>query len=133
MHSTRFERTPPSPALIEQSLRGSVLQSFWVEDAPLFDAPPAFTGKVRCDLAIVGAGYTGLWTAFLAKARHPEWRVIVLEAQDPGWAASGRNGGFVESTLTHGESNGKTRYPAEYDQLDGAGLDNLDAIRKDRL
>jgi glycine/D-amino acid oxidase-like deaminating enzyme len=130
MHSTRFERTPPSPALIEQSLRGSVLQSFWVEDAPLFDAPPAFTGKVRCDLAIVGAGYTGLWTAFLAKARHPEWRVIVLEAQDPGWAASGRNGGFVESTLTHGESNGKTRYPAEYDQLDGAGLDNLDAIEK---
>jgi len=85
MHSTRFERTPPSPALIEQSLRGSVLQSFWVEDAPLFDAPPAFTGKVRCDLAIVGAGYTGLWTAFLAKARHPEWRVIVLEAQEPGW------------------------------------------------
>ena len=130
MHSTRFERTPPSPALIEQSLRGSVLQPFWVEDAPLFDTTPAFTGKVRCDLAIVGAGYTGLWTAFLAKARHPEWRVIVLEAQDPGWAASGRNGGFVESTLTHGESNGKTRYPAEYDQLDGAGLDNLDAIEK---
>ncbi len=130
MHQTRFERSVPSQNIIEHALRGSVQKSFWVEDAPLGHPLLSLTGQISCDLAIVGAGYTGLWTAFLAKARHPEWRVVVLEAENPGWAASGRNGGFVESTLTHGESNGKRRYRAEYDQLDKAGLDNLDAIEK---
>ena len=80
MHQTRFERTVPSESVIEHALRGSVQKSFWVEDAPLGHPLLSLTGQISCDLAIVGAGYTGLWTAFLAKARHPEWRVVVLEA-----------------------------------------------------
>lgn len=129
MHTTVFERHVVSESLIDESLAGSTLSSFWVDDAQI-PALPRFTGTTHCDLAVVGAGYTGLWTALLAKQRHPEWRVVVVEAKTPGWAASGRNGGFVESTLTHGESNGKTRYPKEYEVLDQAGLDNLDAIEK---
>ena len=66
--------------------------------------------------------------ALLAKERNPDQRVIVLEGKTCGWAASGRNGGFVESTLTHGESNGRSRFAAEYDQLDRLGLANLDEI-----
>ena len=128
--TTVFERHPASPSAIAHSLEGSVKKPFWVDDAPPEPLGNALRGTLVCDLAIVGAGYTGLWTALQAKARHPEWRVVVLEGKTPGWAASGRNGGFVEATLTHGESNGKTRFPAEYDVLDRAGLDNLDAIEK---
>jgi glycine/D-amino acid oxidase-like deaminating enzyme len=128
--TTVFERQPADQATIERSLRNSVLAPFWVEDAPPPETGKPLQGTIECDLAIVGAGYTGLWTALLAKQRHPEWRVVVLEGKTPGWAASGRNGGFVEATLTHGESNGKTRFPEEYDLLDQAGLDNLDEIEK---
>jgi glycine/D-amino acid oxidase-like deaminating enzyme len=49
------------------------------------------------DLAIVGGGYTGLWTAIRAKERDPERSVVIVEASTIGWAASGRNGGFVEA------------------------------------
>ena len=128
MNTTVFERQPASNSVIDHSLSGSVRKAFWVDDAGHDGSLPRFAGSIACDLAIVGAGYTGLWTALEAKKRHPEWRIVVLEAKEPGWAASGRNGGFVESTLTHGESNGRRRYPDEYEVLDQAGLDNLDAI-----
>ena len=128
MHSTVFERNQISDETISHSLASSVRKAFWVEDAGRDSSLTRFAGSVDCDLAIVGAGYTGLWTAIEAKRRHPDWRVVVLEAKEPGWAASGRNGGFVESTLTHGESNGRRRYPKEYEVLDQAGLENLDAI-----
>lgn len=128
MNTTVFERQPASDSVIEHALSGSVRKAFWVDDAGQDQTLPRFAGSIQCDLAIVGAGYTGLWTALEAKRRHPEWRVVVLEAKEPGWAASGRNGGFVESTLTHGESNGRARYPDEYEVLDRAGLENLDAI-----
>ena len=129
MHTTVFERHSVSESLIDESLAGSKQASFWVDDVTIASLAH-YTGTTHCDLAVVGAGYTGLWTALLAKKRHPDWRVVVVEAKTPGWAASGRNGGFVESTLTHGESNGKCRYPKEYAVLDQAGLDNLDAIEK---
>ena len=128
MNTTVFERHQVNQSVLDNSLSASVRKSFWIEDAGVDSSLSAFSGSASCDLAIVGAGYTGLWTAIEAKRRHPNWRVIVLEAKDPGWAASGRNGGFVESTLTHGEANGKQRYPDEYEILDQAGLDNLDAI-----
>ncbi len=65
------------------------------------------------DLAIVGGGYTGLWTAIRAKERDPERSVVIVEASTIGWAASGRNGGFVDASLTHGEANGERRWPEE--------------------
>ena len=128
--TTVFERQVPSAQVIDHSLVQSIATPFWTDDAPLERALPSLRGTLTCDLAIVGAGYTGLWTAFLAKQRHPNWRVVVLEGQSAGWAASGRNGGFVESTLTHGENNGRTRFPDDYEVLDQAGLANLDAIEQ---
>lgn len=130
MNSTVFERQPASDSLIDHALSGAVLSPFWTEDAPSGADLPGFSGVADCDLVVVGAGYTGLWTALEATNRHPDWKVIVVEASQPGWAASGRNGGFVESTLTHGESNGRSRFPDEYDQLDQAGLENLNAIAR---
>jgi glycine/D-amino acid oxidase-like deaminating enzyme len=85
---------------------------------------------VSADLAIVGGGYCGLWTAVLAKRRNPDARVVLLEAKEIGWAASGRNGGFVDASLTHGESNGQARWPKELKTLDRLGLENLDSIER---
>ena len=60
----------------------------------------------RADLVVVGGGYTGLWTALRAKERDPGRDVVLLEAARCGEAASGRNGGFAEPSLTHGFANG---------------------------
>ena len=58
--------------------------------------------------------------------------MVLLEAQTVGWAASGRNGGFCEASLTHGEDNGRSRWPEEYDVLERLGRRaNLDAFEAD--
>ena len=82
------------------------------------------------DLVVVGGGFLGLWTALLAKEREPSLRVVLLEQARVGWAASGRNGGFCESSLTHGEENGKRRWPDEFNALEALGAENLDAIEE---
>src|SRR5438094_4090989 len=52
-------------------------------------------GPTEVDVAIVGAGYTGLWTAYYLKRAQPSLRVAVLERERAGFGASGRNGGWV--------------------------------------
>ncbi|OPC77859.1 FAD-dependent oxidoreductase [Embleya scabrispora] len=100
----------------------------WLDD-PAAPAPaPALTGAATADLVVVGGGYTGLWTALRAKEREPARDVVLLEARTCGWAASGRNGGFVASSLTHGFLNGHDRWPDEIRTLERLGVDNLDAI-----
>lgn len=69
--------------------------SWWLADCGEDAALPPFHGEDHADVAIVGGGYTGLWTALALKEREPELDVVVLEAQTCGWAASGRNGGSV--------------------------------------
>jgi glycine/D-amino acid oxidase-like deaminating enzyme len=56
---------------------------------------PPLPGSTEADVAIVGAGYTGLWTAYYLKLAEPSLRVIVLERELAGFGASGRNGGWV--------------------------------------
>jgi glycine/D-amino acid oxidase-like deaminating enzyme len=129
MGTTVFERRRPAQSVIDQSLRDTALRVFWLDDV---ERPqhPTLTGNVRADLAIVGGGYAGLWTAVRAKERNPERRVVLLEASRIAWAASGRNGGFCEASLTHGHENGLTRWPEEIDRLEELGLENLDGIEQ---
>jgi hypothetical protein len=100
--------------------------SYWLAASPS-PRDPLTMGTV-CDLAVIGGGFSGLWTALLAKERHPNRTVVLLEGNRVGWAASGRNGGFCEASLTHGEANGRERFPAEFDVLQRFGAENLDAI-----
>jgi glycine/D-amino acid oxidase-like deaminating enzyme len=75
------------------------LPSWWLEDALAREgdpAPaPALAGDATADVAIVGGGYTGLWTALVLREQSPELRVTLLEAEICGHGPSGRNGGFV--------------------------------------
>lgn len=100
---------------------------YWL-DRPGPTPQPALVGRTEADLAVVGGGYTGLWTALLAKERDPARDVVLLEARTAGWAASGRNGGFCSASLTHGLRNGMDRFPAEMPVLTRLGRENLDAI-----
>src|SRR5204862_455503 len=98
-------------------------------DGPAAAAPRGpLRGGAACDLAVVGGGFSGLWTALLAKEANPGRSVLLIEGNRIGWAASGRNGGFCEASLTHGADNGRERFPAEFGTLQRLGAENLDAI-----
>ncbi|WP_404431076.1 FAD-binding oxidoreductase [Microbacterium lacus] len=131
MGTTVYERDRPSASLLTTSLAESRHSVFWLDDLPASPARAPLTGAHTADLVIVGAGYTGLWTALQAKRRDPDARVIVIEARTVGWAASGRNGGFCEASLTHGRDNGLSRWPNEIDHLDELGMANLDGMGDD--
>jgi glycine/D-amino acid oxidase-like deaminating enzyme len=77
------------------------------------------------DVVIVGAGFTGLWTALALTDTDPALRVVVLEAETVAFGASGRNGGFCEASLTHGLANGIRHFPDELDRLEAEGIANL--------
>jgi len=102
---------------------------YWLDADPLEPLPhPSLIGDVTADLCIVGAGYTGLWTALLAKEADPEREVIVVEQRETGAGASGRNGGFCSYSLTHGFMNGYSRFKDEMAIIERLGRENLDAI-----
>jgi glycine/D-amino acid oxidase-like deaminating enzyme len=84
--------------------------SYWW--ASLGGAPPRrapLPGPRECDVAIVGAGYTGLWTAYYLKRADPSLEIVVLEREHAGFGASGRNGGWVSGLL----AGSRERWAAE--------------------
>ncbi|QNQ89299.1 FAD-dependent oxidoreductase [Corynebacterium poyangense] len=100
----------------------------WFDDPRRPEPRPSLSGAHSADLVIVGGGFTGLWAALLAKEQQPDRRVILIEANTVGWAASGRNGGFCSASLTHGYDNGKKHLPNEVDVLEQLGMENLAEI-----
>lgn len=82
-------------------------------------------GDSSADLVVVGAGLTGLWAAVHAAEAQPGRRVVLLEGQHVGAGASGRNGGFVSPSLTHGLAHGVATWPEELPQLLRLGHQNL--------
>ena len=101
---------------------------YWLESAEIPESNPTLVRDEHCDLCIVGGGYTGLWTAILAKERDPSRDVVLIDKGEVGGAASGRNGGFMEASLTHGVGNGMDRHADEIDTLEELGLRNLNEI-----
>jgi len=104
---------------------------WWHDSDPLEpDALSALIGDTEADLCVVGAGFTGLWTALLAKERDPQRDVVIVEQRETGAGASGRNGGFCNASLTHGFGNGMSRFPNEMETIERLGRENLDAIEE---
>ena len=87
--------------------------SLWMDqlDEPLL-ARPALERDLDVDVAIIGAGYTGLWTAYYLKRLAPSLEIAIVEAQTAGFGASGRNGGWLMGNLL-GEDRLLAGLPAE--------------------
>ena len=114
--------------------------SFWFDSIGDLAPPDSPTLPAQVDVAIVGAGYTGLWSAYYLKKRDPALRIAVFEAERVGFGASGRNGGWcigmawgVEPLLENPttRSRGVTLARALFDTVDEVGrvcqAENIDA------
>lgn len=74
----------------------------WWEEVPAGPTRAPLSGATDADVAIVGAGFTGLWTAFYLKRLEPALRIVVLEREHVGYGASGRNGGWCHAAYPLG-------------------------------
>lgn len=101
---------------------------FWLDDPNRPKPEPELSKDASTELLVIGGGFTGLWTALLAKEENPERDVVLLEGGEIASGASGRNGGFMAASLTHGIQNGLSRWPKEFATLLVMGIANLDAI-----
>ena len=117
------------------SLADSELSVLWL-DAP--DRPKGgravegpLDGDDTADLVIVGAGYTGLWAALHSLESNPSRSVIVIDAGTVAGQASGRNGGFVTASLTHGLANGLARFGRNINATLAAGRANFAGLVAD--
>ncbi|NLS28294.1 Gamma-glutamylputrescine oxidoreductase [Sphingomonas sp. S2M10] len=72
-------------------------RSYWQDSMVSSEPCPPLVGESRADVAIIGGGFVGLWTALTIKQHEPDCRVVLLEQDVCGGGASGRNGGFVMS------------------------------------
>ncbi|MBD5829420.1 FAD-dependent oxidoreductase [Janibacter melonis] len=116
-----------------ESLAGAARRPYWT-DPDLRPAPAPgepLGGDVHTDLAVVGGGFTGLWAALQAAEADPGRRVVVLEGGPLGFGASGRNGGFVSPSLTHGLAQGVGCWPDEVETLERMGAENFAGLQAD--
>ncbi|HEX9063811.1 MAG TPA: FAD-dependent oxidoreductase [Streptosporangiaceae bacterium] len=109
---------------------GTRPKPFWLDRADVPEPAPPLTGQEQADLAVIGGGFSGLWTALLAKERDPGRDVVLVEGRRIAWGGSGRNGGFCAASITHGLANGLERFPGEIETLERLGRENLDQIEQ---
>lgn len=91
--------------------------SFWLHSTEDPGSPrPRLENDVHADVVIIGAGYTGLWTAYWLKRHEPDLAVVVVEQDRVGYGASGRNGGWISGKTVGMRKNlvrdGRTREDA---------------------
>lgn len=123
---------PRDPTAEERAAyRDAVPRSFWIDRRSDPPRHPPLEGSVEADLCVVGGGFTGLWAAVQAKRRQPDRSVVLVEGDRIGSGASGRNGGFVSASITHGLANGLSRFPDEIGALQRLGHDNFSELRSD--
>lgn len=111
-----------------EALDAAAPEVFWSDRPDGPQAAPELIGGHDADLTVVGGGFTGLWTAVQALEAEPGLSVVVLEGERCGFGASSRNGGFCDSSLTHGLHNGLSHWPDDTETLVRLGRQNLDAI-----
>ena len=83
--------------LANDFVNGSV--SFWYRAAGWPESRAPLPGSMDADVCIVGAGLTGLWSAYYLKREQPDLRIVILEKEFAGFGASGRNGGWLSAEL----------------------------------
>jgi glycine/D-amino acid oxidase-like deaminating enzyme len=110
------------------ALKDAKNSPLWHDPEIMPEVLPALKSDETCELLIVGGGFTGLWAALQAKERKPDADVILIEQTFVADGASGRCGGMIHASLSHGESNTAARFASESDRLDTLGEQNLDEL-----
>ncbi len=112
------------------ALRDAAPRAFWTDrdDAPAPTEPLA--GGATCELLVIGGGFTGLWAAIEARAADPSCDVLLVDGEQIAFGASGRNGGFISESLTHGLAHGEQLWPDELPALLQQGRENLAEIAR---
>ena len=111
--------------------KSAVNHSYWLDTVPQRAPFPTLKADISADIAIIGGGFVGLWSALNARERFPDAKIVILEGDQCGAAASGRNGGFCAPSISHGISNAKARWPEEAESLVRLGRENLDGLEAD--
>ena len=114
---------------IRRSYADAKPRPFWLDQADAPGVTEPLAGEHEADLVIVGGGLTGLWAALLAREEQPQRAVVLLEGERIAFGASGRNGGFMDASLTHGIENGVARWPDEMPKLERLGRENFAAVK----
>ena len=107
------------------ALKDAKLCPLWHDPEILPGAEPSLRKDETCELLIVGGGFTGLWAALQAKERKPDADIILIEQTFVGDGASGRNGGFMSTSIAHGETNTEAQFPGEEEKLAALGKQNI--------
>lgn len=104
--------------------------SFWLGTAGDDLTPrPALDGSIDADVAILGAGYSGLWTAYYLLRRDPSLRVVVVEREIAGFGGSGRNGGWCSSGFPMSLGLLETRFGRDAARaVHGAMVESVDEV-----
>ena len=122
--------SPPTASELRAFADAST-RPFWLDDLPRREPDSRLESIVDTDLCIVGGGFTRLWAALHATRDARGRDVVLLESGRCGEAASGRNGGFLDASLTHGMANGCSRFADEMPALERLGAENFADLRAD--
>ncbi|MDA8197792.1 MAG: FAD-dependent oxidoreductase [Actinomycetota bacterium] len=124
--SIKTTQRPEHRATLKQS--SIKFANFWKDSYGAVSPTPSLTSPIDTDLLIVGGGYFGLWSSIIAKTAAPEMKVVLCEAGAIGDGASGKNGGFLQYSLTHGIEQGIDRFKDELTELEELGRENFSEI-----
>ncbi len=108
-----------------EALKDAKACPLWHDPEVMPEVLPSLATDEKCELLIVGGGFTGLWAAIQAKERKPDADIILIEQTFIGDGASGRCGGFLGTSLAHGETNTEHRFSGEADRLEELGTQNM--------
>lgn len=108
-----------------EALKDATARPLWHDPEVMPEALPPLVSDEECELLIVGGGFTGLWGAMQAKERKPDADIIIIEQTFVGDGASGRCGGFLSTSLAHGETNTEAQFPGEAERLEALGIQNM--------
>src|SRR5919201_2004338 len=103
---------------------------WWAALGGLPEPRPPLHGDRDADVCIVGAGYTGLWTAYELRRAAPSLDVVVLEREVAGFGASGRNGGWVLGEISTGTAMRKTAGDQGIEALQRAAREAVDEVSR---
>ena len=117
-------------AIVRATLASAKIFPYWLDDPDRPSPQPKLSGPIAADLVIVGGGFTGLWAAVQAKEQDPSCEVVLIEANEIAFGASGRPGGIVSTSIMHGLKNAVRVFPDDVETLERLGQENLDGFRE---